>query len=202
MAKLDLLAKERPDTRKSTTKKLRAQGEIPATLYGKGLTKSISVKESDLMNLLRNPEGRHSLIDLHIDGTDEHLPVIIQAIQKNPLNQKVIHVDFRHVSLEEKVLTSVPIRIVGEAPGVELGGVLQQELNELEIKAFPDSIPPHIDVDVSHLNIGDKVYVSDIQLPEGVELVGPSEDTIVASVLQPSIQVEETTEEAEPQEEE
>lgn len=191
MRRLALTSKERTDLKKSATKKIRLDGELPATVYGRGASTSISVKVSDLSEILRTPGGRLSLIDLTIDGdTKEGLPVMIQATQRNPVTGKIVHVDFHRVSLLEAVHATVPISLVGEAAGVVFGGIQEQLLASLEIKALPDSIPSHIRVDVSQLGLGDKVCVSDLQIPEGVEVVAPSADSIVAAVHMPYLRAE------------
>lgn len=186
MRRLSLSSTERTDLKKSATIKIRNGGSLPATVYGKGISKSIAIKNSDLDDLLRTPGGRLSLIDLTIGGgAMEALPVMIQAIQRNPVNGKLVHVDFHRVDLLEEVHASVPLTLVGEAPGVKLSGILEHPLSFIEVKVLPDAIPSHINIDISHLELGDKVLVSDIVLPEGVELVGPGPDTVAVVIHLP-----------------
>ncbi len=198
-----LSAIERLDLRKSTTKKLRAQGNLPATVYGKGESKSIMVKGADFAEILKQPGGRVSLIDLTIgDGPKEDLPVMIKSTQINPVSRKIIHIDFHRVSLKEKVNASIPINVVGEAAGIVYGGMMEQVVDNIDIRALPTDIPPFITVDVTALELGDRLLVSDLELPEDVELIAPDMDTIVVSVRQPSIQTEPTETEEEAAEEE
>ncbi|MHB1456228.1 MAG: 50S ribosomal protein L25 [Armatimonadota bacterium] len=186
MRRLSLSSTERTDLKKSATVKIRNGGSLPATVYGKGVSKSLAVKISDFDDILRTPGGRLSLIDLTIDGgVAEALPVMIQAIQKNPVTGKVVHVDFHRVDLKEAVHASVPLTVIGEAPGVKLSGILETPLSFIEIKALPDAIPSHINIDISHLELGDKILVSEIVVPEGVEVIGPSPETLAVVIHLP-----------------
>ena len=208
--RLELDSKVRTDFRKSETKKLRREGGIPATVYGRGLDPvSLAVKTEDLTGILKTEGGRLSLIDLKVEGkTQKAHPVMIQEIQRNPITRTIIHVDFHRVSMDEPVHASVPIVLRGEAPGIKQGGILEQMTRELEVKALPDHVPSHFDVDVSHLDLGQHVLVGDMTVPEDVEVLGPQPDIVVASVRLPHVHVEEVVaapeelEEAAPAEEE
>lgn len=192
MRRLKLSSTERTDLKKSATNKIRYSGALPATVYGKGISKSLAVKFSDFDEILRTPGGRLSLIDLTIDGgMKEALPVMIQAIQKNPVTGKIVHIDFHRVDLKEAVHASVPLTIIGEAPGVKLSGILETPLSFVEVKALPDAIPSHINIDISHLDLGDKILVSEIVVPEGVEIIGPSPETLAVAIHMPYIRAEE-----------
>ena len=193
MARLDLSAQSRKELSKSYTKKLRREGKVPATLYGRGIdSKSIELSGDDLARLLKIPGGRLSLIDLKVDGKSaKAYPVMIQTIQRDPISKKPIHVDFHRVSLDEPVHASVPVVLVGEAPGLKEGGILEQFTRELEVRALPDHIPSHIDVDVSGLELGQAIHVGEVAVPEGVEVIGPVPDNVVATVRMPVVHIEE-----------
>ncbi|MBP6964042.1 MAG: 50S ribosomal protein L25, partial [Armatimonadetes bacterium] len=167
--RLSLQAETRKDFRKSYTKKLRNDGKIPATLYGKGVqSKSIELSLEDMVQLLKTPGGRLALIDLKVDGKlEKGHPAMIQDIQREPVGKKIRHVDFHRISMDEPVQASIPISIIGIAPGIAAGGVTEQPVSEVTVKALPDKIPSHIDVDISHLELGDAVHVGDLQIPEG-----------------------------------
>jgi len=198
--RLALQAEMRNDFRKSYTKKLRNEGKIPATVYGRGLeSKSLQLALDDMVHLLRTPGGRLALIDLKVDGkTEKAHPVMIQAIQREPIGKKIKHVDFHRISMDEPVTATVPVTLVGEAAGIIEGGVVEQPTSDLHIKALPDKIPTHIDVDISPLGLGDSVHVRDIQVAEGVEIVAPPPESVIVMVRLPHVRVEA---EAEPTEE-
>ncbi|HUV04805.1 MAG TPA: 50S ribosomal protein L25 [Armatimonadota bacterium] len=199
MTRLQLSSKTRADFRKSETKRLRREGHLPATVYGRGEeSKAITVPAADLTQILRTPGGRLSLIDLKVDGKGSKAhPVLIQEIQRDPITNKVLHVNFHRVSMDEPVQASVPIILLGAAPGTKQGGILEQFTRELEVRALPDHIPTHIDVDVSSLELGDAVHVREVSIPEGVGLIGPLGDNVVAVVRMPIVQVEEVVPEVE-----
>ncbi|MDI6829466.1 MAG: 50S ribosomal protein L25/general stress protein Ctc [Armatimonadota bacterium] len=193
MTRLQLSARSRQSLLKSYTKKLRREGKIPATVYGKDFeSKPIEIEVEELEQILKSPGGRLALIDLKVDGkTSKAHPVLIQEIQRNPITKKIIHVDFHRVSLNEPVHASVPLVLVGEAPGQKQGGILEQFTRELEVKALPEHIPSHIDVDVSKLALGESIHVGDLTVPEDIEVLGPPPDIVVATVRMPAVRVEE-----------
>jgi len=178
---------------KSYTKKLRREGKIPATVYGRELqSKSIEVPLEEVEQILKSPGGRLSLIELKLDGkASKAHPVLIQEIQRDPITKKILHIDFHRVSMNEPVHASVPIVLVGEAPGTKQGGILEHFIRELEVKALPEHIPSHIDADVSHLQLGQSIHVGELKVPEDVEVLGPPPDIIVATVRMPVVHVEE-----------
>jgi len=191
--RLSLQAETRKDFRKSYTKKLRNDGKIPATLYGKGVqSKSIELSLEDMVQLLKTPGGRLALIDLKVDGKlEKGHPAMIQDIQREPVGKKIRHVDFHRISMDEPVQASIPISIIGIAPGIAAGGVTEQPVSEVTVKALPDKIPSHIDVDISHLELGDAVHVGDLQIPEGIEILAPPAESMIISVKLPHVRVEE-----------
>lgn len=197
--RLSLQAETRTDFSKSNTKKIRREGKIPATLYGKGVqSRSIELNLEDMVQLLRTPGGRLALIDLKVDGKlEKGHPAMIQDIQREPIGKKIKHVDFHRISMNEPVQANVPITIVGTAPGVAAGGVTEQPVSEVTVKALPDRIPSHIDVDISHLDLGDAVHVGELQVPEGVEILAPPAENMIISVKLPHVRVEEVAPEEE-----
>ena len=198
--RLKLDSKVRTDFRKSETKKLRREGSVPATVYGKGIDPvSLAVNSLDMIGILKTEGGRLALIDLKVDGkTQKAHPVMIQEMQRDPISRNILHVDFHRVSMDVPVHASVPIVLRGDAPGLKSGGILEQFTRDLEVKALPDHIPSHIDVDVSHLELGNHVLVGELIVPEDIEVLGPQPDIVVASVRLPHVHVEEV--EAAPEE--
>ncbi len=193
MARMQLSSKLRTDFRKSVTKQLRREGAIPATVYGKGTEPvSVAVPQEEFNQLLK-AGGRLSIIDLQVEGAKSKKPltIMIQEVQRDPITKGVIHLDLHQVKMDEIVTAHVPVRLVGDAPGIKMGGILEHFVREIEVKALPDHIPSHIDVDVSGLELTDAIHVGDLALPEGVELIHTSSEGVVATVRQPIVRTEE-----------
>lgn len=151
-------------------KKLRRDGIIPANVYGKNIkSASVQVKADELEKVYKET-GETGLVDLELDG--KSIPVLIHNVQKN-FRGKVLHTDFFQVNLKEKVKAMVPLEIVGEPSAVaEKLGILMNIIDEIEVEALPESLPENIAVNIEHLaNINDQVLVSDLKVPEGVEVL-------------------------------
>jgi len=180
-----LEAEVRSVTKKSDLKNLRAKGLIPAVFYGrkdKAVALAISAKK---FNEIIHSGGGNILVNLKLkDGSKT---AIIKEIQRDMISQFPVHVDFQAVSLKEKVQVSVPLHVVGTAPGVKLsGGILQHLMRELVIKCLPTQIPQKIDVDISNLQIGNVIAVKDLPKTEEVEVVSdPS--AIIVNVVAPTV---------------
>jgi large subunit ribosomal protein L25 len=195
MAHVALHAHARTEFGNGPTRRLRQQGMVPGIVYqpgGPSLT--LALPGRDLRKALN--EGRTGVIDLVI-GDEPARPVLVKDWQLHPVHLGVLHVDFQQVDLTQEVEAPVQITLTGNAIGVRDGGVLDQPLREVVVSALPDSLPDHIEVDVSELTIGDAIAVGDIAAPEGVTIVTDPE-TVVASVVAPSSDVgEETADEVE-----
>lgn len=197
MAQVSLAAEERSFAGKGPLNRLRKSGKIPGVLYGKNLEAKAIVVESKDINKLLTTHGEGVLIDLMLG--QEKYPVIIKEIQRDPLKDAIIHIDFYRVSMTDKIEVELPIVLKGEPEGVKLGGVLQHQLHELTIEALPSDIPPVIEVDISHLKIGDVLMVKDIKLSDRIKVIDSPEEIVVA-VLAPSIEEEEEAPAAEAEE--
>lgn len=186
----------RNDLRKSVTKQLRQDGQLPAVVYGKGKEpKTIYVNQIDLIKTVRD-EGRNAIISLNLDSGDS-VQVMLHEYQMDPLKNDLIHADFYEVDLTEEMTVSVPVRIEGDVRG----GILQQPLFDLQIKAKPHQIPEEITIDVSTLDIGDSVTVGELPKSDQFEYEDES-DTTVVTVLAPETEDEtpaEVDENAEPE---
>ena len=184
---------------KGVARKLRAAGRIPGVCYGKGEpSMSISLDPRALRHLLEQSEaGMNTLINLAVEGGGvfDGRMVLVRELQKDPVEGSYLHADFFAVDVQHAVEVSVPIHITGRAPGVELGGILDQALREIDLECLPLAIPSEILVDVSELDIGQSLHVSDLALPEGVTLCSDPGLSVV-SVVAPA-KVEEVVEEAE-----
>jgi large subunit ribosomal protein L25 len=157
-------------------------------------SKSISVDPGALLRLLQSSgAGINTLVELRLEGTAR--TVLVKELQRDPVRGRPLHADFYLVELDKTVEVSVPIRLLGKAQGVELGGILDHPLRELELECLPRAIPESVEVDVSALGIGDSIHVRDLVLPEGVE-VRTDADQTVASVIAPSVAEEPVAEKA------
>ncbi|MBA4601249.1 50S ribosomal protein L25 [Thermoactinomyces mirandus] len=170
---------------------LRRDGKIPAVLYGKGITPQLlTVRENEAQKGIE----LNSFIDLKVNGQTHR--VMVRDIQKDPIKSSLLHIDFLKVEMNHPLEAEVSIRLTGEAPGVKGGGVLQHQLRSAVVKALPSSIPEVLEANVSSLQIGDSVTVEDLKIPEDVELLHITPETVIASVVPPA-KAEEETEETE-----
>ena len=194
-----LQVQPREDLQKSQTKLLRSKGEVPAVLYGYEVEPvTIAVNEIELLKTIRD-EGRNAILTLNIDG--ESYNVMLHEYQMDPIKGDLIHADFLAVDMSEELEVNVSIVLEGEAIGVKEGGVLQQPLYELLVLAKPNEIPEQITVDVSNLNIGESILVSDIKAAGNYKIV-EEETTAIATILVPdevSDEPAEASETAEPE---
>lgn len=186
MAENALQVELRDGVGKGVARKLRAAGRMPAVCYGNGeSTVTVSVDPTALRRLLeRSDAGMNTLINLKGAGVDGRM-VLVREIQRDPVRGLYLHADFYSVNVEETVEVSVPLHIVGRAAGVELGGILDHQLREIELECLPLAIPKELEVDVSNLELGDSLHVRDIPLPEGVTLKSDPNLSVV-SVVAPS----------------
>lgn len=192
----------RPRDESMSPKALRRTGWLPAVMYGPGYTpRKIQVEERALLHVLQRG-GMAQILNLTIEGEGASEMVLIREIQKHPVTGRVIHADLYRVSAERPISVAVPIVLEGEAPASELGGVVNQILNELEIECLPKDLPEAIVVDVSRLTeLDSAIYVRDLEIPEGVRVLEDPEVPVVRIALPRAVE-EEAAEEVEAVEEE
>jgi large subunit ribosomal protein L25 len=170
METFEISAEVRTGTGKGGARKLRAAGRVPGVLYGMGEdATSIAVDPVDLERLRRQPLGFNTPLTLTVDGLSGTRLVMIKDMQRHPVSRKMLHVDFWNLDAEKKVEVPVELVTVGKAPGVELGGRLQVMRRSINVRCAIVAIPSEIEFDISELELGDKVYVDDLTMPEGVE---------------------------------
>ena len=198
MASAQLSATPRDGTGKGSARSLRAQGQIPAVIYGHGRApQPLAIDNRELEKLLSKISAESTVIELSMDGKSSR--TLIREIQRHPFKRQILHVDFQELVAGEKVTVRIPIVLNGIPEGVRVdGGILDQTMRELEIEVDPANIPNRVDVDVNALRIGDSVHVRDIALPEGVTLVGEADSTVcVVSAPRAVIEIVVATEEVE-----
>lgn len=191
MATVSFNASARDQVGKGAARTLRSSGQIPAVIYGHGREpQALSLNARDLDKMLGHIQAESTVIEISVGGATSK--TLIREIQRHPIRRQILHVDFQALVAGEKVTVSIPIVLSGIPEGVRLGGgVLDQTLRELEIEVDPSSIPDHIEFDVAHMVIGDSVHVSDLKMPEGVEVLDDPE-TSVAVLAAPRAVIEET----------
>lgn len=178
MKKHTLQATKRTVTGKKV-KTLRAKGEIPGTIYGRRV-KSVSVSVSiDAFKKTYTEAGETGLVELTLEK--EVRPVLIHRVDRDPVDSRLLHIEFFQVDLKEKVHTKVPLEVSGESPAVaQKLGVILTTLNEVEVEALPADLPEKIVVDVSQLAaVGDELKVSDLKVPSGVTITTAADLTVV-----------------------
>jgi large subunit ribosomal protein L25 len=178
-------------------KTLRRQGITPANIYGHGISsQAVQVLTPDLARTIR-AVGRNTMLQLHVEGEKKRRPVFVRTVQRDPITDEFLHIDFYQVSLKEKIRIEVPLVIVGEAPAVSVHqGILLQSVNVVTMEGLPGDLPPHIEVDVSGLEeIDDAVHLKDLDVSPDVTVLAEPE-LVVAKVAAPRL-VEEEEEEVE-----
>lgn len=162
------------------TKHLRSKGLVPGVIYGHGMESRNVEVDYRMFEKVLNKAGESSLVDLAVNG-GEPLKVIIQDVRYDPLQGRIIHVDFREVTMSEKLDAEVKFRLVGEAPAVkELGGILVRSMDGITIRCLPKHLVHEIDIDLSILKkFDDSVKVKDLTPPEGVEFMANPNEVIV-----------------------
>lgn len=188
MEKVILKADTRTVSGKASAKGLRNKDIIPAVVYkgGKDAVKlQVIIKEME--QVLHTKAGENVIVTLKISGADakaKDKTVVIKEIQRDPIKNRILHVDFNEISLTEMLKVNVPVTAHGEPVGVKAdGGTLEHVMWELQVECLPTDIPEKLDVDVSNLKIGDAIYVKDIAIPEGVKVL--SDPELIAMIVKP-----------------
>jgi large subunit ribosomal protein L25 len=195
MSEYKLAAENRSEAGKGAARRLRASGRVPAVLYGHGTKpQHLSVDARQFGQALRTDAGVNVLISLEV-GRNQHL-ALAKEIQRHPVKGSLIHVDFIQVRRGEKVHVQVPVHLVGEAPGAREGGILDQDLYQLNVEAEVTAVPEAVDADVSGLGIGDVLRVADLKAPDGAVILDDPEASVV-SVVAPTVEAEPEAEEGE-----
>jgi large subunit ribosomal protein L25 len=184
-------AKEREGRGKGAARSARREGRIPGILYGHGEESvALSVDAIDLKKLVHSISVENTIVDLDLGGSEPY-KVLIRELQRHPVRDEFVHIDFFHVAMDEKIQVEIPIVLIGTPTGVKnKGGVMDHQLRELEVYCLPGNIPEKIELDVSNLDIGDSIHVSDIQLDD-VEILAELDRSVVAVLAPTVIEVEE-----------
>ncbi len=178
-----LTAETGRETGTGTSRRLRAEGRIPATVYGLGSEPtSVTVVRSDVRRALSTPAGMNALIELSFDGTKQY--TLVKELQRHPVRRDPIHLDFQRIDPEVPMHVTVPIVMTGEAKKVTSnGGMIDQTLTALHVSVRPDSIPNEFRIDISNMEVDDVLTVADLTLPDGVHVDIDMDTAVVTASL-------------------
>jgi len=184
--KLNIVNRE--NSGRGVARRLRAEGKIPASLYGQGKARSITVSAVDFRNLNRELAGGSAIVELTDEKGDTAL-TLVQDVQRNAIKGSVDHIDFQEVERGHSFTTHVPVQLVGEADCIGVkndGGVIDHKTHQIDIRCRPSKLPEGVEVDVSGLAVGDAIHISDLAAIEGVEFLGEPAQVLV-SVQPPTV---------------
>ena len=177
MKSITIKGSQRESVGKVATKALRNAGKVPCVLYGGDKPIHFSADELSFKNLVYTPNVYTATIELE---SGEKLNAILQDIQFHPVTDKILHIDFYQLFDDKEVTMNIPVKLLGSAPGVMNGGVLRFPNRRLRVRAVPANLPDFINVDISELKIGDKVFIKEI-LNDAYSILHP-EDMVIAQV--------------------
>jgi large subunit ribosomal protein L25 len=189
MPEIVVTAESRTETGKNANRRLRAAGKIPGVLYGTGQAPThVAVNPKSIGAILRSAAGENTLFDLEIGGSRRK--VILKEYQIEPVRHQLLHADFYEVALDKALELMVHVELVGTPVGVKVqGGILDFVTRELEISCLPADIPEKIVADVSHLEMGKHLRVSDLKVPDKVKVLTEA-DVVIANVVAPRAEEE------------
>ncbi len=179
--KLSVMPRERGEK----VRKFIREGGIPGVIYGPGFkARSLNISAKEFVKVLREA-GESQVVSLDMKG--ETIPVLIHDVQRHPLTQNVIHVDFYHITKGHKVQAMIPLTFAGMSPGVkDKGGTVLTMVREVEVEALPEELPHGLEIDLGSLKeFGDEILVGDIPLPSGVTMI-TAPDIAIISLAEPA----------------
>ena len=183
----ELNAESRTDTGKGASRRLRHADKVPAIIYGGGKApQSLTLSHNEVLRNLEHEAFYSHILSVKIDGSETR--AILRDLQRHPSKPRILHMDLQRISESEKLKTQVPLHFLGEedAPGVKGGGLVSHDLTEAAIECLPKDLPEFIEIDISALDIGESIHLSDLKVPEGVTLLelarGEGHDQSVVSI--------------------
>jgi large subunit ribosomal protein L25 len=194
MDNVSIVVHKRDVTGTRATKRLRKSGLIPGVIYGHGKDAVLfAVEPHALREALHTGAGTHAVLDVTVEGQKGGHKAIVKELTLDRVRNTVIHVDLQEIRLDETIETTVSIRFEGEPKGVKAGGMLDESTREVTVKGLVTAIPEHLVVDVSELDMNETLQVSDLVVPEGIEIMADAEE-VLCSVLPPRKVEEEVVE--------
>lgn len=184
MDRVKLQVRPREGRGSKDAKALRAAGDIPGVIYSATTdTQAIVVNARALRQAVSG--GLHTILDVTLDGDGPTRPVLIKDLQLDPVRGRVVHIDLHEIRLDQVIQTVIPVHLEGHAEGVNMGGALNQPVHELHVDALPADLVDFISVDVSALEIGQSIRLSDLDAPPGVTFTDDLESTVIATIAAP-----------------
>jgi large subunit ribosomal protein L25 len=184
MDRVKLQVRPREGRGSKDAKALRAAGDIPGVIYSATTdTQAIVVNARALRQAVSG--GLHTILDVTLDGDGQTRPVLIKDLQLDPVRGRVVHIDLHEIRLDQVIQTVIPVHLEGHAEGVNMGGALNQPVHELHVDALPADLVDFISVDVSALEIGQSIRLSDLEAPPGVTFTDDLESTVIAAIAAP-----------------
>jgi len=193
LKQIELSVQVRMQRGKNVAKKLLREGKIPAVVYGKeGESLPLTVDLRQLQKILNTPAGANAIFDLVFgaDSVQDKITAMISDLQYDSLSRELLHVDFKEIELDEPVEAEVLLNLTGEAKGVKLGGIIQQQLRSLRVECLPKNLPQQIDVDLTDLEIGDSLKVGQLTTDGSFKILNDPEEIIVI-IIPPTLEVKE-----------
>ncbi|MBD5800644.1 50S ribosomal protein L25 [Azoarcus sp. Aa7] len=182
---IEFKATKRVEQGTGASRRLRRAGQIPGIIYGSGEAQNIALDHNELYHLLRKEAFHASILSINLEGAKQ--PVLLRDTQWHPFRQQVLHLDFQRIDANQKIHLKVPLHFVNADtnPAVKLGGcMISHTITELDVQCLPAKLPEYVEVDLKDLEAGQSIHVSQLKLPEGVELVAHGEgDPVVATAL-------------------
>jgi large subunit ribosomal protein L25 len=187
MKEITIEVKSRKDSGKGVARKMRSRGTIPGVVYGKNEEPlPIELEQAHFHNVMRKVSGENLLVNLTIDGKASDKKALIRDLQRDPVDGKLLHIDFQHISLTEKIRVRVPIVLEGIPDGVKnFGAIVNWMVRDVEVSCLPTDIPERFVLDIAPLKIHESIHVKNIKA-ENVDILESPEETII-SVVPPTI---------------
>lgn len=189
-----LQADIRDDQGKGASRRLRRTGKVPAVVYGGGRpARAVALDQNAIKKALEQEAFYSSVIQIRVGERQQ--PVILKDVQRHPAKGFALHLDFQRIVADEKIRMNVPVHLKGEdkAPGVRTaGGLVSHLMNEVEVSCLPGNLPEYLELDISKLDLDESLHLSDIVLPEGVEIIqlqyGEDHDQPVVAIVRPRVE--------------
>jgi large subunit ribosomal protein L25 len=192
-----LEAKIREQKGRSAVRKVRRDGKIPGIVYGRGDESfTVEVDAKELERMLHHGLGEHGMLDLKVKRgqSKEKQTVLLREVQHHPVTGEILHVDFYHIDMDQKIVTSVPVVLVGHSEGVKKGGILEHLLREVELECVAKKMPENLELDVTSLEMGHSYHVRDFQLGEEIS-IHTDPNRAVVTIVPPKLHEEVEAEE-------
>ena len=182
MSQTTLVAQTGRQTGSPASRRLRSTDSIPAVLYGQGMAPvSVAVGRRDLRLALSGPAGFNTVLQLEVNG--KIYPAVIKDVQRHPVKRNVAHLDFLQIDMKELLTVSVPLRLEGEAKAVAAqGGLVDPSVDTIDVECTPDNMPNEFVVDISNMQPGDVIRLSELVMPSGVTALGDPEMAVVTAL--------------------